>query len=360
MKKILFISLASITGVCLGLMLYTLTIVPSHAPAPEIVQSDEKKQTPVPSDKPVRILFAGDAMMDWSVKDAINENGSDYPWEHISSFVQKSDIAVLNLESSVTTSKIAENKQFTFKSDPNSLDGISASGFNLVSLANNHSMDFGTKGLLDTFHHLNEHKLPYIGAGINEKEAYSSKTFDINGKRIKFLAFSKVLPDISWYAGSDKPGVASGYQLELMYSLVEKEKADADFLFVFIHWGNEKELHFNGEQQTIAHSLIDYGADGVIGSHPHVLQGFEYYKSKPIAYSLGNFLFPDYVSGESAETGMFELIIDNGEIRSFFHPMMITDNQIHFPSQSNTSVRLEKLANRSKNVSFQENQILAK
>lgn len=307
---------------------------------------------------PISLLFGGDAMMDWSVKNAVTANGASYPWQNIAPFVAKADMALLNLETAVTTQKGAQNKQFTFKSDPNSLKGIKEAGFDGVSLANNHSMDFGKEGLLDTFENLKQHQIPYIGAGKDANEAYASLKKTINGKTISILAFSKVLPDISWYAGDSSPGVASGYQLEAMYQKVKEEKVNADFVFVFIHWGIEKQLQFNGEQQTIAHTLIDSGADGVIGSHPHVLQGFEFYKAKPIAYSLGNFLFPDYVSGESAETGMVELTIADEQIQMRFHPMYIANNQIHHTSAQHKEERFKKLHQRSHQVDFVDNQII--
>jgi Bacterial capsule synthesis protein PGA_cap len=97
---------------------------------------------------------------------------------------------------------------------------------------------------------------------------------------------------------------------------------------VFIHWGVETKRSPEPFQQEWARKMIDSGADGVIGSHPHVLQGFEYYKGKPIAYSLGNFLFPNYVKGNAAQTGILHVDIDKGDMKMTFVPFKISHDQI--------------------------------
>jgi poly-gamma-glutamate capsule biosynthesis protein CapA/YwtB (metallophosphatase superfamily) len=353
MKILLCFSFLSLFAI---LVIFHLSLGSTGTDAQPTPSSDP---LPPNEDLDIRILFGGDAMMDWSVKQTIKSKGVDYPWSSIADLVSSSDYAVLNLESSVTTSGSSEDKQFTFKSDPSSLSGMKNAGFDLVSLANNHSMDYGESGLLDTMDHLEQHGLRYVGAGEDSRSAYSSEKVEINGKVISFLGFSKVLPNGSWYPTNDKPGVASGYQLENMYSLVEREKRTSDYLFVLIHWGNEKELNFTQEQETIAHALIDNGADAVIGSHPHVLQGFDIYKGRPIAYSLGNFLFPDYVTGESAETGMFELRINEEGLDSFFHPMYINQDHIYPSEAENIKERFDKLTERSKDIRFDDRQLVS-
>ncbi len=278
--------------------------------------------------EPIEIAFVGDVMMDGSIKDAIKKHGADYPFQHIKAEIEKSDYAVLNLETAVTTRTDKFKKDYNFKADPTSLKGITNAGFDMVSLGNNHAMDYKEEGLEDTIKHLKEYELEYIGAGLNEKEAYSSKTIEIKNKKIKFLGFSRVLPDISWYAGKNKPGIASGYQEDRVIRIIKEERKDCDYLFVYIHWGKESKEKPEDYQIKYAKKMIDAGADGIIGSHPHVLQGFEYYKDKPIAYSLGNFLFPSYVSGKKAETGILKLKIDETGIGMSFKPYLIKNNQI--------------------------------
>lgn len=278
--------------------------------------------------KSIRITFAGDAMMDWSVKETVKQKGPDYPFLHIKEELYSSDLSVVNLETAITTGGVKVPKEYNFRSDPISLSGLKNAGFQLVSLANNHSFDYGQTGFTDTLDNLKKYQLDYIGGGLNKEEAYAAKIYNIKGRKIKVLAFSRVLPDFSWVASDTKPGLANGYDLTLIQNTIEKEKKDADFLFVYIHWGVETKRSPEPFQRNWAKSMIDSGADGVIGSHPHVLQGFEYYKGRPIAYSLGNFLFPNYIKGDKAQTGILHVDIKNNDINMSFVPFKIVQDQI--------------------------------
>nr|WP_239674520.1 CapA family protein [Mangrovibacillus cuniculi] len=156
---------------------------------------------------------------------------------------------------------------------------------------------------------------------------------DARGRKVSFLAFSRVLPTVDWYAVGNSPGIASGYQEDRVVDIIQKEKAENDLVFVYIHWGKEKISHPEQYIRNYGKMMVDAGADAVVGSHPHVLQGVEYYKEKPIAYSLGNFLFPDYVSGLSADTGIMNFVVDDKITLEFF-PYVILDNQIVGPSDT--------------------------
>lgn len=278
--------------------------------------------------EPIEIIFVGDVRLDASIERAINIHGVEFPFLHIKEDLSNADYAVLNLETAVTTSNHTFTKKYNFKSDPVTLKGIKKSGFDLVSLANNHTMDYSEEGLLDTINYLKKYNLYYIGAGGSSTEAYSAHEVEIKGKKIKFLGFSRVLPDMSWYAQQNKPGLASGYQEDRVIDIIKKENKDSDFVFVYMHWGKERATTPENYQRNYAKSMIDAGADAIIGSHPHVLQGFEYYNNRLIVYSLGNFLFPDYVQGKTADTGILTLYIFDKTIRASFKPLYIQDNQI--------------------------------
>ncbi|GHH96820.1 CapA family protein [Neobacillus kokaensis] len=280
------------------------------------------------ADEPIRLSFAGDAMFDWSVKQTVKQKGPDYPFEYVKSELGSSDLNVVNLETAITTGGNKQDKQYTFRSHPQALSGLKNAGFQLVSLANNHSLDYGQTGFTDTIANLKQYNVDYVGGGLNKEEAYSAKKYMIKGKIVKILAFSRVLPDYSWVATDTRPGLANGYDINLIENTIQKEKAETDLLFVFIHWGVEKNRTPELFQREWARNMIESGADGVIGSHPHVLQGFEYYKGKPIAYSLGNFLFPNYISGNAAQTGILHLDIANGEMVMSFEPFRISRDQI--------------------------------
>ncbi|MEB1808534.1 MAG: CapA family protein [Bacillaceae bacterium] len=277
--------------------------------------------------EPIEIIFVGDVMMEWSLKNTINTKGVDYPFQNVKEDIQKADYAVANLETAITTSNNSFGKQYNFKANPVKLEGLVNAGFDLVSLANNHTMDYREEGLLDTMKYLREYGIDFVGAGKNSEEAYASHTVVLNDQKVTFLAFSRVLPDVSWYATDTKPGIASGYQEERVIDIIEKEKVDTDYVLVYMHWGIERANRPENYQRDYARKMIDAGADAVIGAHPHVLQGFEFYDGKPIAYSLGNFLFPDYITGPTAETGLLSIIIEDEQVKMKFNPFYI-DNDV--------------------------------
>ncbi|MVO98484.1 CapA family protein [Paenibacillus lutrae] len=296
-------------------------------------KSTSKPETAAPKQiaphEPIDLIFAGDALMDWSVKETIKKKGPDYPFQYVKQEVSKADYAFVNLETSVTNASEKDTNQlYNFKSDPVSLRGLKNAGFDLVSIANNHVLDFGRQGFLDTLDNLKQAGLPYVGGGRNSEEAYKAKTVKINGATVKYLAFSRFIPTPDWFAGPDKPGIAQAYDKSAVLPVIKREQKDCDYLFVYMHWGVEKNHKPEEWQRTFAKEMIDAGADGIIGSHVHVLQGFEYYKGKLIAYSIGNFLFPDYVKDAKADTGLLKLKLKNGLITADFNPYYIQKDQI--------------------------------
>ncbi|MDZ5471912.1 CapA family protein [Bacillus sp. 31A1R] len=309
---------------------------------------------------PITLTFAGDMMMDWSIKNTIKKHGVDYPFKQVKKEVTASDLSIVNLESAVTTRTAKYAKEYNFKSNPDSLKGVKNAGFDVISLANNHTMDFKREGLIDTMKALKKYKLDYVGAGYTSKEAYKAKTYDIQGKKVKILAFSRVLPNIDWKVQSNRAGIADGYNITLMTSTIKRESKNADYLFVYIHWGTERSKKPQEFQRVWAKQMIDAGASGIIGSHPHVLQGFEYYKGKPIAYSLGNFLFPDYVKGDTAQTGLLNLTLSGNKISMDFTPYYIYKDQIRKQNKEEQKKVWRNLQSISYNVSISDGVIKKK
>lgn len=305
---------------------------PEDIPIPpvDIQTPPEYIEAPIAANKePIHLVFAGDAMMDASVKKAIAQKGPDYPFVHVKKKVTAADIAFVNLETAVTNEKNKDTSQiFNFKSDSISLKGIKNAGFDVISVANNHVLDFQRKGLLDTLDHLEAYDLMPVGAGRNESEAFSARTVKVKGVTVKYLAFSRFLPELNWVAEGERPGVAGAYDQKKVLAAIEREREGADYLIVYMHWGIERNNRPEAWQRKFAKEMIDTGADAIIGSHPHVLQGFESYKSKPIAYSIGNFLFPDYVKGRTADTGLLNLTLQSGKVTMQFDPFYIKNNQI--------------------------------
>lgn len=239
----------------------------------------------------VTLSFVGDVMMAGNVERLVEQHGYDYPFQNVREMLLKSDLSVANLETSVTEGGEPEDKQYVYRTKPKALAAMRDHGIRLVTLANNHSMDYGVEGFLDTLDHLEQAGILHVGAGRNEAEAYRPAVVELNGVRTAFLGFSMVVPHASWKAEGDRPGVAQTYDYRQPTEAIRKARQEADLVVVLVHWGEERKEEPNGRQKEMARRYIDAGADLVVGSHPHVLQGAEQYKGKWIFYSLGNFIF---------------------------------------------------------------------
>ncbi len=241
----------------------------------------------------VRLAFVGDVLLGSYVETLMKRNGFEYPYLQVKQLLQDADVTAANLETAVTGDREkAGLKQYEFRSPPEALPAFADAGFDIVTLANNHTLDFGPEGLRDTFRHLKDNNIQYVGAGENAEEAFAPVYIEKNGLTIAYLGLSRVVPNVDWKAGKNKLGVAETYDYRRALEEIRKAKEQADLVVVLAHWGNERELNADPLKQTdLGHRYIDAGADLVIGSHPHVLQGIESYKDKWIVYSLGNFVF---------------------------------------------------------------------
>ncbi len=247
-------------------------------------------------DSRVRLSFVGDVIFASTVEYVLQDKGFDYPYTNVKPFLQDADLTIANLESPITKRGDEQKKEYVYRSPPEALPAFKEAGFDLVNLANNHILDYGVEGLIDTFDNLDKAGLKRVGAGRNVKEAFQPVVIEKKGMKIAFVSFSKVVPTADWKAGKypdgkDRPGVADTYALEMPLESIRQAKTMADIVIVIAHWGVERNDLPEAYQKEYARKYIDAGADLIIGGHPHVLQGFESYKGKWIAYSLGNFLF---------------------------------------------------------------------
>ena len=251
----------------------------------------------LPVSRYVSIGFVGDILLASHVERRINETSVNFPFERVQEILASKDFAIGNLESAVGIggSPVA-NKKYTFRANPKVLDGVKWSGIDVLSVANNHVFDYGKTAFNETLQNLKSHNLNYIGAGKDENEAYGPVILEKNGKKIAFLGASRVIPDVEWYAGKNKAGVAGVYNSAKLVEQIRKVEQEVDVVAVYLHWGVERETIPKPYQRNLAKILIDNGADIIVGTHPHVLQGFEFHKGKLIAYSLGNFVFTNLKS----------------------------------------------------------------
>lgn len=266
------------------------------------------KPTPeetAPGDQ-VLIHFAGDTIFSGNVAKVLEKQGYDYPYQYVKDLFQGDDLTVLNLETPVTYGgTVAEDKTFVFKSSPKALGEMAKAGVDAVNLANNHTLDQGVEGLLDTIQHLKDNKIKYVGAGSNSDEAYAPIYFERKGIKIALCGFSRVIPQADWAATKKNAGVAAVYDSTLAVKAIKEARKKADLVLVVTHWGKERVTKLEDHQTNLSHAFIDAGADLVIGGHPHVMQGIEQYKGKWVVYSTGNFIFTKSNDPKTWETAVF-------------------------------------------------------
>ena len=223
------------------------------------------------------------------------------------------DITMLNLETNITERGTASDKQFNFRAPASAFAALRSAGVDVVTLANNHGMDYGEEGLLDTLAAAEDPAtgLPLVGAGQDEAEAYEAFRVTLRGQRISIIGASRV-PDghlvEPWTATADRPGLAVAEDPTRLLEAVRAERPEADTLIVYLHWGRERENCPIPDQPEVADALIDAGADVIVGSHAHVLLGGGMRSGAYVHYGLGNFVFGS-ASGESAESGVLRLTL---------------------------------------------------
>lgn len=240
------------------------------------------------------LLFAGDVYLSDHVLNAYDKAGGIHGVldEGIREEIAASDIFMVNQEFPFTErGTAAADKQFTFRLPPERMQVMNDMGIDIVTLANNHILDFGPEGLLDSMDALDEAAILHVGGGKDLEQAKRPEFIEVKGRTIGFLGTSRVYMDTGWAAGPDHPGVFSTYDSRQAVEAIREARELCDYLVVYVHWGVERETTPKEYQRVMGREYIDAGADLVIGSHPHVLQSVEYYEGKPIVYSLGNFVF---------------------------------------------------------------------
>jgi hypothetical protein len=205
---------------------------------------------------------------------------------------KKCDFIVANLENPLLAGLNPVPGKCTLRASPDWAKAMLENGFGLVTLANNHVMDYGPDGLLSTFESLGRTGIRYFGAGKNLVDACAPLIEMVSTSRVAFLGRSSVIVTSPCYAGEKSPGVAQ-FDLGETKKSIKKCKSQVNTVIVVLHWGIEHYKYPTPKQRREARELIEAGADLVIGHHPHVLQGIERIGKGLVCYSLGNFLFDD-------------------------------------------------------------------
>ncbi len=262
--------------------------VSTESPAATSRLPQASPTTPTAAPGVVTLNAVGDLMLARDITDLMDAHGSLYPFERVRALLADADITVANLEGTFTDRGSAAVKSYTFRTPPRHARGLAEAGIDVVALGNNHVMDFGGIALADTVAALDAAGVRYSGAGVDDAGARRPAIVAVRGIRVAFLSYDAVLE--TTFAGPAAAGVARADLASVQRDIIAA-RAAAEIVVVSMHAGSEYTDAPTAEQRALAHAAIDAGAVLVLGSHPHVLQGWERYKNGLIVFSLGNFVF---------------------------------------------------------------------
>lgn len=288
---------------------------------------------PTVTSKELVISAVGDIMLDGTARPVLAELGYDYPYVQVRQYFSGAQIVFGNLEGPLTDRGSPEqDKKFVFHSPPERVSAaLRNAGFNVVSLANNHTLDYGAEGLAQTIETLDAVGIRHAGAGANLMAARKPVMLEVEGQRVAILAYSMTLPE-NYYAGANKAGTAFGHEEQVRDDVIAARK-QADIVLVSFHWGQEGKTDLRDYQTRLGHLAIDSGASAVIGHHPHILQGIERYKDGVILYSLGNFTFGSY-STHAARSAVAQLHFRNNRLQKLqMFPINVNNFEVQFQPQ---------------------------
>jgi len=327
------VSVLALTGVALGcLTAFALGSGGAQAPAlgeeqaaPVEVAAEVEVGAPPAAPEllagPVTVAAGGDVHGEPPLRAALLDG--ENPLEEVAPVLAAADLAVVNVETAVGAAGApAPDKQYTFQAPPELWTALVASGVDVVTLANNHALDFGVEGLEETIAGARAAGLAIVGAGADAEEAYAPVVVDVRGRSVAVVGLSRVLPVIEWGATAERAGLASAYDEEAAVAAVQAAALQADHVVVALHWGREVEDCPDEHQRRLAAALVGAGADVIAGHHPHVLQGIAEDDGTVVAYSLGNFAWYSK-GGLSAQTGVLTATLDDAGATATFTPAVI-------------------------------------
>jgi poly-gamma-glutamate capsule biosynthesis protein CapA/YwtB (metallophosphatase superfamily) len=268
------------------------------------------------------------------------------PYAKTADFTKNADLTLANLELSLSDNIPHPTLGMTFSAPTSAIDGLKYAGIDAVNLANNHSHNDGSGPFLDTLAALDQRQIPYFGGGHNMTEAHTPRIMTVKGIRIALLGYSSIIGSVE--AGNATSGMATlsmapwgpfeEAPVVQMEADIKAAKGQADLVFVYYHWGAEYTHTANADQRTVAHRAIDAGADLILGTHPHWVQGVEWYHGKLITYSLGNFVFDQDWSTETKQgvilscmfqgTSLVEAKLTPYQIENFYQPRFVQGSTI--------------------------------
>jgi poly-gamma-glutamate capsule biosynthesis protein CapA/YwtB (metallophosphatase superfamily) len=259
---------------------------------------------------PVTLAFGGDVHFEGTIESRLARDPATTIGP-IAPMLRQADLAMVNLETAITTRGTAAGKDFTFRAPPSAFTALSAAGIDVATMANNHGEDFGEVGLRDSLAAATAANFKVVGIGLDADQAFQPHVAAVKGQRIAVIGATQVLDAslaAAWSAGPGKPGLASAYQESRLLAAVRAARQAATTVVVFLHWGRERSTCPISRQRALAPRLVAAGADVVVGSHAHVLVGSGFLDGAYVSYGLGNFVF--YARGGlGAQTGVLTLTV---------------------------------------------------
>lgn len=294
-------------------------------PTREVYEKTEDTPAPVPTQVPdnrVILTFAGDVCLSsnyfpYITYSSVGYNAAECILPGYLTEMKNSDLCFVNSEFPFTdATKKLGGKLYNFKADPATIQMYKDLGIDIAGLANNHVYDYGEESLLDTMETLKKAGISYVGAGRNIKEAEEPIYFDVKGIRVAYVMASKAEKNRKTPEATDSSaGILLCYDSDRFLKALKKAKENADYVVAIVHWGKENSSALEPDQYELASTYIDAGADIVVGGHSHVIQGVDYYKGKPVFYSLGDFWFDYYTE----DTMLLKVCLeksDDGTVKS--------------------------------------------
>ena len=268
----------------------------------------------------VRLMAVGDVMLARSIGRRIVRGGPGKPWTRVLDYFDQADLVLANLECTISARGTPWPKDFNFRAPPQAADSLVSAGIDVVTLANNHSLDYGVTAFEDTLNALDARGIAHVGGGLDEAAAHAPLIIERNGLRIAILGYVLAFsPEAGmnmaqWAAGPGKPGLSVATP-----AVVSREVAAVrplvDVVLVTVHGGTEYSQGPNKKMRDFTQAAIAAGAALVIGHHPHVLQGYRRTGDTLIAYSLGGFVF-DYFTGRPNDTAILDVTLGPSGVES--------------------------------------------
>lgn len=303
-----------------------------EAPASQDLLSVEELEHRLKEEPLSSFIVGGDVLLGDRGAKVIGKEGMDYPFRSIRPLLRKSKIVLANLEGPIAAKAEPQDRNYSYRGDPQAAPALFEAGINVVTLANNHLLDCGREGVLETLEITRSAGIATVGAGSDRKEAHLPALLQSGPWRIGVLGYY-------WNRRTAATGRLPGSAMETDEDLardIQALKPRVNRIVVTFHWGVPYERVPLEKDRIKAQYAIDCGADIVIGHHPHIVQEYEIYHHRPIFYSLGNFVFG---SGNSKAEGLllsvrfepdalsctlFPLYVKNRDPRVLFQPKVLT------------------------------------